>query len=481
MYNDLRSALHATSLVGLVIAGTMLIPGLVNFLDGNTAWLVFLQSAALTGFLSMLVAFTTNDSQRSFTRRFGIILVNMLWWLIPLASVAPLIFGPAHLSFTDALFESVSGYTTTGSTVMKGLDALDPGTLLWRSMIQWFGGLGILSVGLLLLPVLKVGGLQLFRMESSDKFDIPLPRFIEFTKSVLLVYLLLTALCIIGYIASGMSPFDAINHAMTTLSTGGYSTHDASFGYFRNTSTIWVGAIFMALGGLPFTLYVMMFFTRKKVVIDPQVIGFFVIITSAVILVAIERHSATIFSQRHIAEDVFNVISIVTTTGFAAGDYTTWGYIAPPLFFLLTFFGGCAGSTAGGLKIYRFIVMVEMVRSSLREMIYPSGVFPMQYGRKTVDPGIFRSALVLTIAFAGILGLSTLILGALGNDFVVSLTGSLTALTNVGPGLGAIIGPSGNFIPLNDGSKLTLVFAMIAGRLEIMVVLALFMPVLWRR
>lgn len=481
MYNEFRSALHATSLVGLVVSAAMVIPGLIDLLDNNASWFVFIECAGLTGFTFLLLALTTADAQRQFSRRFGIILVNMLWWIIPVTAIAPLMLGPANLGFVDAIFETVSGFTTTGSTVMAGLDTLDPGTLIWRSMIQWFGGLGILSVGLLLLPVLKVGGLQLFRMESSDKFDIPLPRFIEFTKSVLMVYLLLSTPCALGYIASGMTPFDAVNHAMTTLSTGGYSTHDLSFGYFRNTSTLWIASIFMAMGGLPFTLYVMLFFTKKKVVIDPQVIGFFLIIFAAVVLIFMTRQSDAAFSQRGVAEDVFNVISIVTTTGFAAGDYTNWANIAAPLFFLLTFFGGCAGSTAGGLKIYRFIVMVEMVRSSLREMIYPNGVFPMQYGRKSVDPGVFRSALVLSIAFGGALGFSTLLLGLQGNDFVASLSGSLTALTNVGPGLGSIIGPAGNFISLSDGSKLTLAAAMVAGRLEIMVVLALFMPVLWRR
>jgi len=481
MFAEFRAALHATSLVGLVLAGSMIVPGIVNFASGDHTWVIFFNCAALTGLIWLLIAVSTANGHVKFSRRFGLILVNMLWWLLPLATVPPLMFGPANLSFADALFETASGFTTTGSTVIMGLDTLDPGTLIWRSLIQWFGGLGILSVGLLLLPFLKVGGLQLFRLESSDKFDIPMPRFIEFSKSVVSVYAFLSASCAIGFLLTGMGPFDAVNHAMTTLSTGGYSTHDASFGFFPNTSTIWVGSIFMAAGGLPFTLFVMLLFTRKKLYIDPQVYGFFIIIAAASFIILLGRQGAGAHTARGVAEDVFNVISVITTTGYVAGDYEHWSPLAAPLFFLLTFFGGCAGSTAGGLKIYRLIVLVEMVRAALREMVYPNGVFVVRYGHRTVDNGIFRSALVFTIAFAGILGLCTLILGAQGNDFVASLTGSLTALTNVGPGLGSIIGPAGNFAALPDSSKYTLAAAMIAGRLEIMVVLALFMPMLWRQ
>ncbi len=481
MFDELRAALHATSLVGLALAASMLVPGVVDLMADHPAWIDFIACAALTGIFWLLIAISTANRPVRFSRRFGIILVNMLWWVLPLATVAPLMYGPAGLSLANALFETVSGFTTTGSTVITGLDSLDPGTLVWRSMIQWFGGLGILSVGLLLLPFLKVGGLQLFRLESSDKFDIPMPRFIELSKSVVAVYVFLTTLCAIGFLLSGMSPFDAVNHAMTALSTGGYSTHDLSFSYFPNTSTLWVGSVFMAAGGLPFTLFVMLLFTRKKAFLDPQIVGFAVIIAAASVLILIGRQGVGAHTPRGVAEDVFNVISVITTTGFVAGDYEHWSPLAAPLFFLLTFFGGCAGSTAGGLKIYRLIVLVEMVRGALREMVYPNGVFMVRYGNRTVDNGIFRSALVFTIAFAGVLGLATLMLGAQGNDFVASLTGALTALTNVGPGLGSIIGPVGNFASLPDSSKYTLVAAMIAGRLEIMVVLALFMPLLWRQ
>lgn len=480
MFDELRASLHATSLVGLVLAAAMGIPAAVDFAYGNPAWPDFIVAMFLTAFFWLIIAISTYRTPPRFTTRFGLMLVNMLWWVLPATVVAPLMLGPAHLSLTDALFETASGFTTTGSTVISGLDSLDPGTLVWRSLIQWFGGLGILSVGLLLLPFLKVGGLQLFRLESSEKNDKPLPRFAEFTKSILIVYSVLTSLCALGFWLTGMSPFDAINHAMTTLSTGGYSTHDASMGYFKNDSTLWVGTIFMALGGLPFTLFVLMAFTRQRSMRDPQVLGFFTIIFVAVLLLVIERSTETVYSFHSITEDFFNVVSIITTTGFTTGDYTVWGGMTIPLFFFLTFFGGCSGSTAGGIKIYRFVVMLEMVRGGLRELIYPNGVFLVRYGGQRVDAAIFSSAMIMSIAFSGVLGLSTLLLGAQGNDFITAMSGSLTALANVGPGLGSIIGPAGNFSSLPDASKIVLSIDMISGRLEIMVVLALFMPMLWR-
>jgi trk system potassium uptake protein TrkH len=482
MFDEFRSALHVTAQVGLVLAATMLVPAFVDYYSGQTGTTAFAISAALTGLFWGLVTLATVHPPIRFSRRFGILLVNMMWWLLPLSVVSPLMLGPADLSLIDAMFESVSGFTTTGSTVITDIESLDLGSKLWRSMIQWFGGLGILSIGLLLLPFLKVGGLQLFRLESSDKSDLPLPRFVAFSKSVVIVYVVLTLACFAGYLGTGMDLFDAVNHAMTTLSTGGYSTHDASFGWFPNASTLWVGSIFMAIGGLPFTLWIALAFTRSRPRPDPQIAAFFAVIVITILLVVLlGRRDPGALTARGMAEDTFNVISVITTTGFAAGDYTHWSPLAVPLFFVLTFFGGCSGSTAGGVKIYRFVILVQMVRSALRELVQPNGVFPVRYGGAKVAPAVSNSALVFVIAFAGLLSVFTLILGVQGNDFVTALSGSLTALTNVGPGLGPVIGPAGNFSSLADGSKLALTAAMVIGRLEIMVVLALALPILWRR
>ncbi len=480
MGQDFRAALHVTSVVGLILAAAMFVPALVNFGDGHDSWPDFAMAALLTGLSWGMIAAATHGATAPFTPRFGIVLVNMLWWVLPVSVIGPLVLGPAQLSIPAAIFETASGFTTTGSTVITGLDGLDHGTLVWRSLLQWFGGTGILSLGLIVLPFLNVGGLQLFRLESSDRSEKVLPRAAAIIRAIVVIYVGLTAACALGYRVTGMSPFDAINHAMTTLSTGGFSTHDASMGYFTNTATLWVGSFFMALAGLPFTLFVALLLSRKNVRLDPQVIWFFAIIAATTLILLLFRSGDAVLSPRSLAEDVFNVISVITTTGFAANDYTTWGPLAGPLFFLLTFFGGCAGSTAGGLKIYRLIVLWKMVRGALKELIHPHGVFPMRYGTERIDPLIFNAALVMSVSFAGFLGLTTLVLGAQGNDFVTALSGALTALANVGPGLGEVIGPASTFKGLPSSSLLVLAAAMIVGRLEIMVVLALFMRQLWR-
>ncbi|MGB5559364.1 MAG: TrkH family potassium uptake protein [Paracoccaceae bacterium] len=477
---ELRAALHVTSIAGFGIAVAMLVPAFVNLAADESSWIDFAWASTITGFCWALIATATRGVHVQITPRFGIILVNMLWWVVPMTSVAPLMVGPTQLGYIDAAFETVSGFTTTGSTVLIGLDGYDPGTLIWRSLIQWFGGTGMLSLGLIVLPFLKVGGLQLFRLESSDRSEKVLPRFATIVRSIIVVYVLLTVLCGLGYVLSGMSVFDAVNHAMTTLSTGGFSTHDQSMGFFENNSTLWVGSVFMILGGLPFTLFVTVLYLRQKPRRDPQIRWFLAIIAGAVFMLLVSRAGSGVGSSRSVAEDFFDVISVITTTGFAAGDYTTWGNLALPLFFILTFFGGCAGSTAGGLKIYRLIVLTQMVRVALREIVHPHGVFRVRYGRKQVDPAIFRSALVMSVSFAGIVAVCTLILGSQGNDLITSLSGAVTALANVGPGLGSVIGPAGTFTNVPDASKITLAAAMIAGRLEIMVVLALLLPAMWR-
>ncbi len=480
MVQELRAALRATSVVGVFLSAAMLIPAALNAIVGHVAWQDFAIASAVTGLPWFLIAMATWDASSPFTPRFGIVLINMLWWTIPVTVIAPLVIGPPGLSIPDAIFETASGLTTTGSTVITGLDHYDAGTLLWRSMLQWFGGTGILSLGLIILPFLNVGGLKLFRLESSDRSDKVLPRFTSIVKAILTVYVLLTVLCAIGFRISGMSGFDAINHAMTAISTGGFSTHDQSMGYFQNDLTLWVGSFFMLMAGLPFTLFIALLVNLRRPRQDPQILWYLVIVAVAVLILFIGRTSDEAHTARSIAEDVFDVISIITTTGFAAGDYTTWEELAAPLFFILTFFGACSGSTAGGLKIYRLVVLAKMVREALRELIHPNGVFPIRYGGQRVDPEVFRSALVMTVAFSGVVALGTLTLGALGNDFLTSLSGTVTALANVGPGLGDIIGPSGTFTDLSGASKLALAAAMIAGRLEIMVVLALLVPTMWR-
>jgi trk system potassium uptake protein TrkH len=430
--------------------------------------------------MRLLVSLATRGPTPAVTPRFGFLLVNMLWWLTPVVFAVPLMIGAPDLSLVDAVFETASGITTTGSTVMTGLDGTDRSILLWRSITQWFGGVGILSLGLILLPYLNVGGMQLFRMESSDRSDKPLPRFVDLSKYILQVYVTLTGACVLGYMAVGMPAFDAVNHAMATVSTGGFSTHDTSMGWFGSLPVLWVGSLFMLLGGLPFTLYLMLARFRQRTQIDPQIRVFLILIAVATGLLLLARPGEEAHSFESFSIDLFNVISIMTTTGFVADDYSKWGGLSVPLFFVITFFGGCAGSTAGGLKAYRLLVSLELVRASLRHLSHPNGVFIMRYGTRPVEPAVFRAAMVMVAAFVATMAAMTVALGYCGLDFLTAMSGSVTALANVGPGLGDIIGPAGTFAPLPDSAKLILSAGMILGRLEILAGLVLFSPPLWR-
>lgn len=474
---EVRGAAFVASAVWIMLALVMAAVGAVDAVGGFADWSDIAAAAGCVAVVGGMVGLSSYDPAPKPTPRFGFLLVVMLWFTAPIAGAAPfLLYG---LCPTDAVFESVSGFTTTGSTVMVGLDTTPPGILLWRSLLQWIGGIGILALGLVLLPYLRVGGMQLFAKESSDRSDKTLPRFASFSRALVGVYVIATALCAMAYSAAGLSGFDAVNHAMATLSTGGYSTYDASMGHFEGVGPLWVGSAFMIVGALPFSLYVAALVGRRSVDLDPQVPVFLAIVAMAALSLMIVREGG--LESRAAAEAVFNVVSIITTTGFAASDYGAWGPYAVALFFLLTFLGGCAGSTSGGIKTYRMIVVASLLRTHLRRLASPNAVSLTRYGRRQVDPAVFRSALVFLGAFAVTLMALTLMLAATGLDFLTAHTSALTALTNVGPGLGPIVGPVGNFSSLPDAAKWIMCLGMILGRLEILPVLVVLTPDFWER
>ncbi len=477
---EFRAACQIVALVGLVFSVLMLVPWAASVFTGWAGGESFLWSGLTTGIGCTLVLIAGWGERPKVSARFGVIVVNLLWWVLPLICAVPLLNSNSNFSFVDALFESTSGLTTTGSTVITNLVDQSRPVLLWRAIMQWIGGLGILSLGLILLPFLRVGGMQLFRMESSDKSDKPLPRLIEISRSIIIIYFALSVLCSFAYLIAGMAPFDALTHAMTTVSTGGFSTHDESLGYYQSWQILWIAIIFMIVGALPFSFFIAVFFTRNIPKLDPQIPAFFTVIFLASIFLLLIEGSSSITSFFETSQYIFNVVAILTTTGYASGDFMTYGGIGPTLFFFLIFVGGCAGSTSGGIKIYRFVVLGQLIRTSLKELIFSRGVFLMRYGKQIVDKDVFRSSMVMVSCFFAFLALFTVILGALGLDFITALSGAATALANVGPGIGDVIGPSGNFSSLGNSEKYVLVFAMIIGRLELLVALALFMPILWR-
>ncbi len=475
---ELRAAIFAGAMIWLALAAAMLVAGAVDAFGGDGGWRDMVLSAGLVTTAAGLVAFSTRGATPPPTQRFGFLLVVTLWTMAPLAATVPFILH--GMTPVDALFEATSGLTTTGATVMTGLDDENRAILMWRAIMQWLGGVGILALGLVLLPFLQIGGMQLFSKESSDRSsDKPLPRFAAFGRTLLGVYAFATVACAMAYSAVGLSGFDAVAHALTTVSTAGFSTYDASMGHFDSVGPLWVGSFFMLVGALPFAMYIAFLAGRRPFGIDPQVPLFFTIVAVSSLLVIVLRND--VITSRAVAEDVFNVISVITTTGYAASDYTAWGSTPVAIFFLLMFLGGCAGSTTGGVKTYRLLVTGAMLRTHLRRLVMPNAVSLTRYGAREVNPAVFRSALVFLIAFAVSLMALTVALAGTGLDFLTAHTAALTALTNVGPGLGPVIGPAGTFAPIPDAAKLLVTLGMILGRLEILPVLVLLLPEFWRR
>ena len=386
-----------------------------------------------------------------------------------------------HISYTDAFFETMSGITTTGATVITGLDHASPGLLMWRSLLIWLGGIGFIGMAVAILPLLRVGGMRLFKTESSDWSEKVMPRSHMAGKYLIAIYVAITLLAFIAFRLTGMDNFDAINHAMSTVATGGYSTSDASLGHFSNASH-WVAIVFMIIGSLPFTLYVATARgNRGALWRDEQVRGFLLLLTVTSLLFSLWywlKHDNSLLDSLRIV--TFSVVSVVTTTGFSVDDYTQWGGFAVMVFFYLTFIGGCSGSTSGGLKMFRFQVAYALLRANLQQLVHPRAVIRQQYNRHTLDEEIVRSILTFSFFFTMTIGVLALCLALLGLDPLTALTAAASAVCNVGPGLGPIIGPAGTYASLPDAAKWLLSAGMLLGRLEIITVLVLLTPAFWR-
>jgi trk system potassium uptake protein TrkH len=394
---------------------------------------------------------------------------------LPLLSVA-------HLTYTDALFETISGITTTGSTVLVDLDSEPLSVLLWRSLLQWIGGLGFVVMGVALLPFVGVGGMRLFHSESSDWSEKAMPRTRSLAGALVLIYGGLTLGCLLAYMLAGMSLFDAANHAMTTVSTGGYSVYDDSLAHYESSPILLIASLFMVAGSLPFALYIQVVRGRfKRFFQDEQVRGFLSFLAVTILLLTSWlAYSSDENILNSFTAASFNVVSIVTTTGYVSTDYMLWGSFGFVVFLCLMFVGGCSGSTTGAIKIFRFQLAYRLFKANMQHLLHPHGIFPLKYNETIVDFDIVRSLVAFSLAFFSIIGLSTLLLALTGLDPITSLSGSITAISNVGPGLGPVIGPAGNFSALPDSAKWILSIDMILGRLEIMTVVTVFSLRFWR-
>ncbi|WPC06736.1 TrkH family potassium uptake protein [Pseudomonas benzenivorans] len=466
----------------LTLAISMLFPMLTLLLLERTDDLsAFLWSSLISAVGGLALVIPGRPADAQLRPRDMYLLTTASWLVVCLFAALPMVL-IQHISYTDAFFETMSGITTTGSTVLAGLDSASPGLLIWRSMLHWLGGIGFIGMAVAILPLLRVGGMRLFQTESSDWGEKVMPRSHMVAKSILLVYIGLTLLGFLAFWAAGMTAFEAINHAMSAISTGGYSTSDASLANWQQPAVHWVAVLLMILGSLPFTLYVATLRGNRKALLkDQQVRGFLglLLVTWLLFGAWLWRHSELgwLDALRVVA---VNVTAVITTTGFALGDYSQWGGFAVLLFFYLTFIGGCSGSTSGGLKIFRFQVAWVLLKASLQQLVHPRAVIKQHYNKHNLDEEIVRSLITFSFFFTITIGALALALAMLGLDWVTALTAAATAVCNVGPGLGPIIGPAGNFASLPDSAKWLLTLGMLLGRLEILTVLVLATPAFWK-
>ncbi len=478
---DLRPVGYVTGLLVAALGAAMLLPMAVDFLYGNDHWVIFLQSAVVTAVFGVITALSCANGVRSRLKIQQIFLMTTgVWLALPFFGAVPFLLGSPNARVVDAFFEAMSGLTTTGATVFMDLETLPEGVLIWRSMLQWIGGVGIIVVAMVFLPELRVGGMQIFRSESFGGEGKVLPRAAQIASSISGAYIALTVACYFAYFAVGMPSFHAANHALTTVATGGFSTFDSSFGAFKGWPE-YVAAVFMALASLPFVRYVqLMGGSAKPLVKDPQIRGFFLIAVVLVAVVCAFRLAGGASFESSLRETLFNITSILTGTGYSSADYQAWGPFVVVLIFFAGLVGGCAGSTSCSIKVFRYQLLIATIRARIHGIHTPRGVFTPRYDGRPVSDDVLNSVMVFFVAFVVTLGVLSVLLSTTGLDLITSVSGAAAALANIGPGLGDLIGPTGSFAGLNDAAKWLLAAAMLIGRLELMAVFAILTFNFWR-
>jgi len=479
---DLRPVGYVIGLLVTVLGVAMLLPLLVDIAEGRGHWQVFAQSGLITVLTGGTIALSCQNGVREgLTIQQTFLLTTGVWLTLPIFGALPFVLGATQTAYVDGFFEAMSGLTTTGSTVLSGLEELPKGLLLWRGLLQWLGGIGIIVVAMVFLPELRVGGMQIFRSEGFDTMGKILPRATEISSRISTIYIGLTLLCVIVYALCGMDLFDATVHAMTTIATGGFANYDASFGAFPPAAQ-YAASVFMVLAALPFVRFVQLSAgTARPLFRDTQIHAF--LATAAVIVLVITLWTWVHTGMR--AEQgfrlaLFNSVSLLTGTGYASANYMAWGSFAIAVLFFTGLIGGCAGSTACSIKVFRYQLLIASIRAQLMKTRSPHGLFTPRYQGRPVDDEVLNSVMSFFVFFIVTLGVVAVALGMTGLDFVTSVSGASAALANIGPGLGEIIGPAGNFAPLNDTAKWILSFAMLLGRLELMAVYAILTVGFWR-
>ena len=480
--SNYKTVFYTLGLLQIILGVFMLIP-IISQLVFDQFNSTFLVSSIITIIFGSLFVISNLSHEKKISLQGAFILTALAWISIAIFGSLPFYFSILNLSFTDSFFESMSGITTTGSTIITNLNAVPKGILLWRALLQWLGGIGIIIMAITLMPIMNVGGMQLFKISSIDTSEKILPKSKQISLRLILIYSILTVSCGFFYKIFGMNYFDSLTHSMTTLATGGFSNYNESIGFFNNRYIEITSMIFILSGSIPFIAYIKFLSGNKNIFIkDSQIKAFLKIIAISIIIMLIYLilFQGKSFSS-NIVDISFNIISILTGTGYVTTNFDDWGNFPLIFFLFLMFIGGCAGSTACGIKIFRFQLLMHFISIQLKKIIYPRGIFIIKYDGKNIDDKFISSVISFIFLYIAIFFVITLLLSSTGLDFLTSVSAAATSISNVGPGLGEIIGPNGNFSELSIFSKWILCTGMILGRLELFAILILFLPSFWRK
>ena len=477
--SNYKTVFFTLGILQIILGIFMMIPVIVQFLY-NEFDSSFVGASIVTIIFGSLFFLSNLDHDKKLNLQQAFLLTALSWLSIAIFGSLPFVFSNAQFSFTNAFFESMSGITTTGSTIISNLEIIPKGILFWRAILQWLGGIGIIVMAITLMPIMNVGGMQLFKISSNDSSEKILPKSKEIALRLIYIYTILTFLCAISYKTLGMNFFDSLTHSMTTIATGGFSNYNDSIGFFDNVYIEISAIVFIILGSIPFIAYIKFLSGDKKIFFsDIQIKTFFKIIILSIIVLTVYL-AINSSGQLNLRSIFFNVISILTGTGYVNAQYDDWGSFPIILFLGLMFIGGCAGSTTCGIKIFRIQILYSFITNHLKKIIYPKGIFLLKYDRNTVDDKFVASIISFIYMYLVIFFIITALLSLTGLDFITAVSGAATSISNVGPGLGSIIGPNGNFSTLPDLSKWILTLGMILGRLELFAILVLFLPSFWR-
>jgi len=480
--NNYKTVFFSIGILLIILGVFMIIPFFIQIIyDQKNS--TFLSSASITIFIGILLVLTNLEENRKLSLQQAFILTTLAWISIAIFGSLPFVLSDLNLSLVDSFFESMSGITTTGSTIIIDVDNAPKDILIWRAILQWLGGIGVIVMAITVLPLLNIGGMQLFKTEGPDEAGKILPKASEVTITISTIYLSLTVACGLAYWFFDMNIFDSVAHAMTTIATGGFSTYSSSIGYFQNSNIEVVAIIFIILGSIPFFSYLKFVKGNKKIFFtDVQIRGLIYILTFSIVLMFfyLLLTNKELDFLENLRISTFNIVSILSGTGYVTEDFSLWGKFPLVFFLFLMFIGGCAGSTTCGIKIFRFQIVGYFIINQIKKIVYPHAILPIKYNNEKISDPFIYSIIAFIFLYFFIFFILAALLSLNGLDFMSALSGAATAISNVGPGLGNIIGPDGNFSSLPDFSKLVLCLGMLLGRLELFAVLVLFFPSFWK-